>query len=75
MYLVDLHILPAILDPLVSSVGFAPVGLLLFVIAVAAFTTETVGVCSLHVCFCKRIFKGSKVMAYLLLTVFLILIH
>ena len=37
MYLVDLHILPAILDPLVSSVGFAPVGLLLFVIAVAAF--------------------------------------
>ena len=41
MYLVDLHILPAILDPLVSSVGFAPVGLLLFVIAVAAFTTET----------------------------------
>ena len=41
MYLVDLHILPAILDPLVSSVGFAPVGLLLFVIAVVAFTTET----------------------------------
>ena len=38
---VDLLILPAILDPLVSSVGTAPVGVLILVIAVAAFVTET----------------------------------